>query len=48
MALPTTSIRKHTNELRVPEKTVRTSQDFNPLDDAKWVVLENKTNLTSQ
>ena len=50
---PTPSIRKHTNELKVPEKTVRTlikqylSPDRNPLDYAIWGVLENKTNATS-
>ena len=46
---PTTSIRKHADELKVHEKTVRTankqdlSSDFNPLDYVKWDVLENKT-----
>ena len=50
---PTTSIRKHTKELKVHEKTVRTAikQDlspvFNPLDYSIWDVLENKTNATS-
>ena len=49
---PTTSIRKHANELKVHEKTVRTAirQDLNPdlnLDCAIWDVLENKTNVTS-
>ena len=49
---PTTSIRKHPNELKVYEKTVRTAikQDlgpvFNPLDYAIWSVLENKTYTT--
>ena len=49
----TTSIRKHTNELKVHKKTVRTaikqdsSPDLNPLDYAVWNVLENKTNATS-
>ena len=44
-----TSIRKHANELRVYEKTVRasTKQDlipnFNSLDYAIWGILENKT-----
>ena len=47
---PATSIRKHTNELEVHEKTVRTaikqdlSPDRNPLDYVIWGVLENKTN----
>ena len=46
---PSTSIRKHANELKVLEKTVRTpikqnlSPDFNPFDYAIWGVLENKT-----
>ena len=46
------SIRKHINELKVHEKTVRTaikqdlSPDHNPLDYATWGVLENKTNAT--
>ena len=50
---PTTSIRKHANELKVHEKTVRiaikqdSSPDFNSLDYAFWGVLENKTNATS-
>ena len=50
---PITSIRKHANELKVHEKTVRTgfkqdlSSDLNPLDYAIWGVLENKTNATS-
>ena len=47
------SIRKNTNELKVHEKTVRTSikQDLspnlNPLGYAIWGVLENKSNATS-
>ena len=47
------SIRKHANKLKVHEKTVKTAikQDLNPklnpLDYAKWDVLENKTNTTS-
>ena len=50
---PTTSIRKHTNELKVHKKTVKTaikqdlSLDLNPLDYAIWDILENKTNVTS-
>ena len=50
---PTTSIRKHANELKVHKKTVRTaikqdlSPDLNPLDYAIWGILENKTNATS-
>ena len=50
---PTTSIRRHTNKLKVQEKTVRTgikqnlSPDLNPLDYAIWGVLENKTNFPS-
>ena len=50
---PTTSLRKHANELKVQKKTERTAirQDlspvFNPLDQAIWGVLENKTNVTS-
>ena len=46
----TTSIRKHANELKVHEKTVRTaitqdlSLNLNPLDYAIWSVFENKTN----
>ena len=49
----TTSIRKHTNELKVCEKTVKTaikqalSPNLNPLDYAIWGILENKTNATS-
>ena len=47
------SIRKHTNELKVYEKTLRTtikqdlSRELNPLDYTVWGVLENKTNATS-
>ena len=50
---PTTSIRKYMNELKVQEKTVRTtikqdlSLNLNPLDYAIWGRLENKTNATS-
>ena len=50
---PTTSIRKHANELKVHDKTVRTaikqdlSPDLDPLDYALWVVLENKSNATT-
>ena len=46
---PTTSIRKHANELKVHEKTVRTTikQDWSPdlilLDYALLGILENKT-----
>ena len=49
----TTSTRKHANEFKVPEKTVRIavkqnfSPDLNPLDYAIWGVLENKTNASS-
>ena len=44
---PTMSIRKHTNGLKVHEKTVWPviKQDLSP--DAIWGVLENKTNTTS-
>ena len=48
---PTTSLRKHTNELKIHKKTVRIaikqdlSQDLNPLDYAIWGILENKTNV---
>ena len=50
---PTMSLRKHANDLKVHEKTVRTAikQDLSPdhstLDYALWSVLENKTNATS-
>ena len=50
---PTTSIRKHANELEVHEKTVRTAikQDLSPglkpLYYTIWGVLENKTNATT-
>ena len=50
---PTTSIRKHTNDLKVYKKNVRTaikqdlSPDLNRLYYATWSVLENKTNATS-
>ena len=46
-------IRKHDNELKMYEKTVRTaikedlSPDLDPLDYAIWGVLESKTNATS-
>ena len=49
---PTTSIRKHANELKVQKKTVRTvikqdvDPDFNPLDYTIWVILENEINAT--
>ena len=51
---PAASIRKHANDLKVHEKTVRTtikqdlSQDINPLDYAICCVLENKTNVSSK
>ena len=47
---PSTTIRKHANELKVHEKTMRTaikqdlSPELKPLDYAMWGVLENKTN----
>ena len=50
---PTISIRMHTNELKIHEKTVRMaikhdlSQDHNPLNYTIWCVLENKTNAIS-
>ena len=50
---PTTSIRKHANELKAYDKTVGTafkqdlSPSLNPLDYAICGVLENKTNATS-
>ena len=46
---PTASIRKHTNELKVHEKTVRIvfKWDLNSLDYAIWGILENKTNPTT-
>ena len=52
---PTTSVRKHANDMKVYEKTARTaikkdlSPDLNSLDYAIWGVLEkkNKTNATS-
>ena len=50
---PTMSIRKHTNELKIHEKTVRTaikqnlSPDRNFLDYTILDILENKTNATS-
>ena len=46
---PTTSIRKHANELKVCKRTVRTaieqdlSPDRIPLDYAIWDILEDKT-----
>ena len=49
---PTTSIRKHANELKFYDKSVRTAikQDLSPhldfLDYSIWGVLENKTNAT--
>ena len=51
---PTTSIRKHGNELKVHKNTVRIAikqdlnPDLNPLDYAIWGILEDKTNATSQ
>ena len=45
------SIRKHINDLKVHEKTVRRaikrdlSPDLNPLDYAIWGILENKTKM---
>ena len=48
-----TSIKKHANELKVHEKTVKTTikqelcTDFNLLDYTIWGVLENKTGTTS-
>ena len=50
---PSTSIKKHTNDLKVHEKTVRTatkpdlSPDLNSLVYAIWGILENKTNVAS-
>ena len=50
---PTTSKRKHANELKVHEKSVRTaikqdsSPDLSPIDYAIWSALESKTNATS-
>ena len=50
---PTISIRNYANELKVHEKTVRTtikqdsSPDLKPLNYTIWGVLENKTNATS-
>ena len=50
---PTTSIRKHTNEFKVHEKTVRTpikrdlSSGLKPLEYTIWGVFENKTRVTS-
>ena len=47
------SIRKHSNELKVHEKTVRTaikqnlSPDINSLEYVTWGILENETNTTS-
>ena len=49
----TTSIRKHANESKVHEKTLRTaikqdlSPDPNPLEYTIWNILENKTNASS-
>ena len=52
---PWSSIRKHANELKVLEKSVKTtikqdlSPDFNSLDYTIWGVLENKKkNATSR
>ena len=53
MKEPRTSIRKHTNELKVHEKTMRTvikqdlSSDLNLLHYVIWGVLKNKPNATS-
>ena len=53
MKNPITPIRKHANELKDHEKTVRTaikqnlSLDLYPLDYAIWGILEQKTNVTS-
>ena len=50
---PTTSIRKHANELKVQEKSewiaieYDLSPDRKPLDYDIWSVLENKTNAAS-
>ena len=50
---PSTSMRKHVNELKVHEITVTSAikenlnPDLNPLDYATWDALENKTNATS-
>ena len=50
---PTASIRKHTNELKICKKTVRSaikqdlSPDLNSLDYTTWCILENNTNATS-
>ena len=50
---PKTSMRKHTNELKVHEKTVSIaikqylSPGLNPLDNAIWGILENEANATS-
>ena len=50
---PTTSIRKHANELKVHEKTVKTAikknlrPDHNPLDYTIWGILEKKAKVTS-
>ena len=49
----TMSIRKHSNELKVHKKTVRTAikqdlnPDLNPLNYTIWSIFENKTNATS-
>ena len=46
---PTKLIRKHANELKVHEKTVKTAikQGLNPLGYAIWGVLKSKTGATS-
>ena len=50
---PTTSIRKHANELRVHDKTVKTiikrdlSPNINSVDYAIWSILKNKINPIS-
>ena len=48
---PTTSIRKHANELKVHEKTIRTaikqdlSPDRNPLDYAIWGIFKKTKHI---
>ena len=50
---PTTSVRKHADELKVHKKSVRTvikqdlRPDLKPLDYHIWGVLEDKANTTS-
>ena len=49
---PTTSIRKYANELKIYERIMRTANKqalspyLNPLDNAIWGILENKTKAT--